>query len=188
MFLHCDPLFPSVDCNTFYMPAKRLLPCTRALTSAYTLDSATPELQRRIITMSGNVLAQYATQSAIHANEKLVGQSGRHYLIERVLQSKQAPLSHVYLTTCVQESMLLTWADMLIIFVLAARNSISWSRPSWPTFNTTKTCNGRLALVTICVSYRTRSKIGQCSSTSISMTICSLWPRKICLCHSRSRS
>ncbi|MCJ1382836.1 hypothetical protein MMC17_005949 [Xylographa soralifera] len=54
--------------------------------------------------MSGNDLAQHVTQSTIHANEQLVGQSGRHYLIERVLQSKEVPPSHVYLTTCEKQS------------------------------------------------------------------------------------
>ena len=34
---------------------------------------------------------QHETHSTVCANEKLVGQSGRHYLIERVLQSKEVP-------------------------------------------------------------------------------------------------
>ncbi|MCJ1476952.1 hypothetical protein MMC13_005622 [Lambiella insularis] len=50
--------------------------------------------------MSVDNLKQHETQSTIHANEKLVGQSGRHYLIERVLQSKEFPPAHVYLTIC----------------------------------------------------------------------------------------
>ncbi|KAL9097946.1 MAG: hypothetical protein Q9163_006298 [Psora crenata] len=43
--------------------------------------------------------ALHEAQSAIHTNEKLVGHSGRHYLIERILQSKEVPSSHVYLAT-----------------------------------------------------------------------------------------
>ncbi|KAL8978782.1 MAG: hypothetical protein Q9177_006310 [Variospora cf. flavescens] len=50
--------------------------------------------------MSVDNLKRHETQSTIHTNEKLVGQSGRRYLIERVLQSKEFPPSNVYLTTC----------------------------------------------------------------------------------------
>ncbi|KAL9019227.1 MAG: hypothetical protein Q9185_003536 [Variospora sp. 1 TL-2023] len=39
--------------------------------------------------MSVDDLKRHETQSTIHTNEKLVGQSGQHYLIERVLQSKE---------------------------------------------------------------------------------------------------
>ncbi|KAL9625998.1 MAG: hypothetical protein Q9204_007667 [Flavoplaca sp. TL-2023a] len=49
--------------------------------------------------MSVDDLKRHETQSTIQTNEKLVGQSCRHYLIERVLQSKEFPRSYVYLTT-----------------------------------------------------------------------------------------
>ncbi|KAL8967275.1 MAG: hypothetical protein Q9197_005516 [Variospora fuerteventurae] len=50
--------------------------------------------------MSVDDLKRHETQSTILTNEKLVGQSGQHYLIERILQSKEFPPSNVYLTTC----------------------------------------------------------------------------------------
>ena len=86
-------------CNTFRLPANRLLSCARPLHSAYTLFPTAVGLARHISTMSGGDLAQHEVQSTIHANEKLVGQSGRHYLIERVLQSKEDPPAHVYLAS-----------------------------------------------------------------------------------------
>ncbi len=46
-------------------------------------------------------LTQHGMQSTTHANEELVGQSGNHYVIERVLQYREVPPCHVYLTTWV---------------------------------------------------------------------------------------
>lgn len=48
---------------------------------------------RRIANMSRGGGTQHGM------SEKLVGQSGRQYIIERVLQFKEVPLSYVYLAT-----------------------------------------------------------------------------------------
>lgn len=87
----------------FRLPATKLSPCISALNSNYALFPTTLGLPRHISTTSVDGLTQHETQSRIQTNEKLVGQSGRHYLIERVLQSKGVPPSHVYLTTCVSK-------------------------------------------------------------------------------------
>lgn len=105
MFLRCVSSFLKTYLNTFRSPANRLSPCASALKSAYTLFPTTLGLPRHISTMSVDDLKQHETQSTIHTNEKLVGQSGRHYLIERVLQSKEVPPSHVYLTTWVSNKL-----------------------------------------------------------------------------------
>ena len=105
MSLRCVPSLLNIFCNTFHLSANRLLPRTRAFNSAYALVPAAVGLARRNNTMSESDLAQHEAQSTIHANEKLVGQSGRHYLIERVLQSKEDPPAHVYLATWVSNKL-----------------------------------------------------------------------------------
>ena len=100
MFLRVSS-FLSIYYDTFRLPANRFSRFASALQSAYPLFPAALGLPRHISTMSRDELTQHKTHSIIRANEELVGQSGRHYLIERVLQSKEVPPSHVYLATWV---------------------------------------------------------------------------------------
>lgn len=97
MFLRWTSSIPKGCCNAF-----RLSPCGSAVNSAYTLYPTALELPYHSSTLSKDKdnLTQHEKQPTTHTNEKLVGQSGRHYVIERVLQSKDVPSSHVYLTTC----------------------------------------------------------------------------------------
>lgn len=97
MFRRCLSSFPNVYCNTSRLPVKRLLLCASAFKSDYKLFPTDRRLARHF-SMIGDGLTQHETQSAVHANGKLVGQSGRHYVIKRVLQSKEVPPSRVYLT------------------------------------------------------------------------------------------
>jgi len=75
------------------------LPYVKPLYIAYNVFPFALGLPHSISNTSQENLTQYTEQPTIHANEKLVGQSGRIYQIERILQSKEVPPSHVYLTT-----------------------------------------------------------------------------------------
>ena len=84
MFLRYVPSLLNIYCKTFHLSINRLLPYARAFNSAYALFPTAVGLARRISTMSGGELAQHEAQSTIYVNEKLVGQSGRYYVFERV--------------------------------------------------------------------------------------------------------
>ena len=79
--------------------ANRLLACASAPIPANILKSIAPTPSRYVSTMSGGVLTQHDKQSTIYANDELVGQCGRRYLVERVLQWKESPPSQIYLAT-----------------------------------------------------------------------------------------
>ena len=84
MFLRCVPSLLNIYYKTFYLSINRLLPYAKAFNSAYALFLTAIGLARRISTMSGGELAQHEAQSTIYVNKKLVGQSGRYYIFERI--------------------------------------------------------------------------------------------------------
>lgn len=101
MLPRCMSWVWNIHRNTFRCSSYRFSPYVSTLNLAYTVFPTALGLPRHGSTISGDDLTQHETQSTIPAAEKLVGHSGRHYQVERVLQSKEAPPSHVYLTTLV---------------------------------------------------------------------------------------